>query len=126
MRAWAWISTPDLPPHVNVRLKALENVILELQTFVSRLNTFTDADATPSVLGALVHKTANTGATSITTFDEGEPGRTIILIFGDANTTLVHGTNLQMASNSNLNGASGDTRTFSTDDGTTWYEVPQG
>ena len=104
----------------------LSNVIAEIQGFLSVVNTFADGDTTPSILGALVHKTANTGATSISTFDDGEPGRFFIFIFGDGDTTLVHGANLQLASNSNLTGAAGDTRIFSTDDGIIWAEVPQG
>ena len=126
MRSWAWANRRDLPPEVNVRLQELSNVIAELQGFVSGLGTFADGDTTPSILGSAVFITANTGATSITTFDDGEPGRSFDFIFGDSTTTLVHGTNLQMASNSNLAGTAGDTRRFSTEDGTVWSEVPQG
>ena len=125
MRQWVWISTQDLPPHVNRRLKELEGVIAELQTYVSRLETITNGDTTPSVLGAAVLLTANSGSTSITTFSDGEAGRSIDFIFGDANTTLVHGTNLQLASNANLTGTAGDTRRFATEDGAIWRETPQ-
>ena len=114
-----------MPPEVNVRLTELSNVIAELQGFVSGVKTIANADATPSILGAAVFVTANTGSTSITTFDDGEPGRFFYFVFGDGNTTLVHGTNLQLASNSNLTGAAGDTRIFETLDGTIWSEVPQ-
>ncbi len=107
-------------------MQELSNVIQELQGHTTALGTFADADTTPSVLGASVWKTANTGGTSITTFDDGEQGRRIVLVFGDGNTTLVHGSNLNMVSNANFTGNAGDTRIFATDDGTKWYETPQG
>ena len=125
MRAWAWTRHAEIPPEVNTRMIELANVISELQGFVSGLGTFANGDTTPSILGSAVFITANTSGTSITTFDDGEPGVSKDLIFGDGNTTLVHGTNLQMASNSNLTGTTGDTRRFSTEDGTIWSEVPQ-
>ena len=40
---------------------------------------------------------ANAGAVSITTFDDGEDGQVINLIFGDANTTVVDGATVQLA-----------------------------
>ncbi len=125
MRSVVWTPIASLPSDLNKRLLDWANAITELQGFVSGLGTFADADTTPSILGSAVFLTANTGGTSITTFDDGEPGRSFDLIFGDGNTTLVHGTNLQMASNSNLTGTAGDTRRFSTEDGTVWSEVPQ-
>ena len=126
MRSWTWVNVLQMPAQVNARFKELENVISELQSFVSRVETIADADTTPSVLGAAVLLTANSGATSISTFDDGEPGRSFKLVFGDANTTLLHGSNLQMSGNTNFKGAAGDTRIFTTDDGTLWREVPQG
>lgn len=58
-----------------------------------RIHTFTDADATPSVAtgsrtAPCAFKTANTGSTTITSFDSGSLGQKIIVIFGDANTTI--------------------------------------
>ena len=126
MRSWTWVNVLQMPAQVNARFKELENVISELQSFVSRVETIADADTTPSVLGAAVLLTANSVATSISTFDDGEPGRSFKLVFGDANTTLLHGSNLQMSGNTNLRGAAGDTRIFTTDDGTVWRELPQG
>ena len=126
MRSWTWVNVLQMPAQVNARFKELENVISELQSFVSRVETIADADTTPSVLGAAVLLTANSGATSISTFDDGEPGRSFKLVFGDANTTLLHGSNLHMSGNTNFKGAAGDTRIFTTDNGTLWREVPQG
>ena len=98
-------------------------MIAELQTRVSRLVTITNADTTPSVLGGAVLLTANSGSTSITTFDDGEAGRSIDFIFGDGNTTLVHGTNLQLTGGANYTGTAGDTMSFTTDDGTIWRQI---
>ena len=55
------------------------------------VNLFTDADATPSVrtnLNNQLYKTANTGATTITDFDDGFISQKINVIIGDANTTI--------------------------------------
>ena len=54
-------------------------------------NTFADADTTPSVAGGTSWTSANTGATSITNFDDGTNGQVMFFRFGDANTTLVNG-----------------------------------
>ena len=48
--------------------------------------TFTSTDATPSVSGGVVFKTANASGTVITAFDDGEEGQLIIVIINDANT----------------------------------------
>ncbi len=58
--------------------------------------TFANADTTPDVSRGGVFKTANTGATTITTFDGGSQGMTIAVIFKDGNTTIdFTGTNLE-------------------------------
>lgn len=83
--------------------------------------TFTDTDTTPTVVGSRLFKTANTGATSITTFDNGVAGQEITIIFGDGNTTLVDGATLVMAGSANKTFASTDTWT-GVYDGSVWYE----
>ena len=50
--------------------------------------SFTDADATPSVANGTYFVTANTGATTITDFDDAVLGQEIIVEIGDANTTI--------------------------------------
>ncbi len=60
------------------------------------VQTFTDADATPSVAAGTVFKTANTGATTITALDGGSNGQFIYILINDANTTIdFTGTNLK-------------------------------
>lgn len=85
--------------------------------------TFTDADTTPSVANGTRFKTANTGSTSITDFDNHVTGQRITLIFGDGNTTLVHNASiLNLAGDANFTGADGDIVEF-IDDGGIWREV---
>ena len=50
---------------------------------------FTDGDTTPSVDGGTIWACANSGATSITAFDDGYDGK-IITVVADGNTTFVH------------------------------------
>jgi hypothetical protein len=70
------------------------------------LRSFSDADATPSVYGGAWWQTANTGATSITDFDDGTEGE-IIYVRIDTNTTIVHtGGQIQNTSGANITGDS--------------------
>ena len=89
----------------------------------NRITGFTGGDTTPSVNGGNVFVTANTkSATSITTFDNAVEGQMITIIFGDANTTLVHNTSaILLAGARNWTAASGDTITIIYN--RVWYEV---
>lgn len=86
------------------------------------VESFTDADATPSVAsGQVAYQTANTGATTITDFDDGYEGQTILVVL-DANTTI------DMSANANIRGNDGSDVTGAANDavrctlvGTTWY-----
>ena len=84
------------------------------ETFV----TFTDSDATPSVTAGNLFKT-NTSGVTITTFDDGTAGQTVVVIsagaivYDAASATLNCGT-------SNITTASGDVTTW-VFDGTIWY-----
>ena len=71
--------------------------------------TFTAADATPSVLAGRNFVTANTGATTITDFDDGTDGQEIVVEIGDGNTTIdFTGTNLTGNGGSDWSPADGD------------------
>ena len=62
------------------------NMIVEIGVTYS---TFTNGDTTPDISSGNDFKTANTGATTITDFDNPSPdGQPITIIFGDANTTI--------------------------------------
>lgn len=64
-----------------------------------KVSTFADGDTTPSVKdGHLkVFKTANTGATAITDFDEAQEGQEITVIFTDALTTIADSGNFRLS-----------------------------
>jgi len=61
---------------------------LQNEGLAAEVNTFTNADATPSVKDGYIFKTANTAGTTITSFDDGTAGQEITVILGDANTTF--------------------------------------
>ena len=87
------------------------------------VDTFTDGDTTPSVTGGTVFKTANTGATAITTFDNGSAGQVIYVIHADNNTDFTDGTNLQLFRGLDYTtGQTNDVVTFVCLDGTKWLE----
>lgn len=83
--------------------------------------TFTANDATPSVARGRKFKTANSGATTVTMFDDGEDGQEIFVIINDANTTIdFTGTNLKGNAGVDWTPGSGDTL-IAVYDGTNWY-----
>jgi hypothetical protein len=106
----------------------LERTLDELAGQVSggqSVETFTDADATPDVSRADVFAEANTGATTITAFDNGAVGQRIVIIFSTANTTIQDasvGGVIQLAGGANFVGSANDTLELIFD-GTNWYEL---
>ncbi len=62
----------------------------------------TDGDTTPTVAGVGTLQLLNTSATSITTFDDGDDGQIVHLLFTTANTTLVHSSTLTLAGSTNV------------------------
>lgn len=110
---------------LNRRMKLLEGELSSIRTTQSGVVTFVDGDTTPSVGGGAVFVTANTGNTSVTQFDNGTPGQRVVVVFGDAKTTLVNGTNLKVNGGANFTGAAGNVKQFVTSDGTVFREVSQ-
>lgn len=86
----------------------------------STITTFTDLDATPSVSAGNIFKTANSGATSISTFDDGVAGQEILVIFTDANTSIVESGNVRLSAA--FTSSADDTMRLIYD-GTNWFEV---
>lgn len=74
----------------------------------SGVTTFEDADTTPTVSSARMCRTANTGATTITTFDNGVDGQEIVIQFNDANTTIANGATIKLQGGQNFTGAQYD------------------
>jgi hypothetical protein len=93
-------------------------------------DTFADLDATPDVSGGSHFKTANTGATTITDFDNpNASGQQIVVLIEDANTTiqdLSNGSNIRLQGGIDHGpGAAYDMFTFDYD-GTNWVERNRG
>ncbi|MCB7129899.1 MAG: hypothetical protein J3T61_10230, partial [Candidatus Brocadiales bacterium] len=89
----------------------------------NRETAFTDGDTTPSVLDGNFFVTSNTGATTISDFNDGFPGQTVILRINDANTTIADNANFNLWSGANTTYASSDLIMFQFD-GTAWQETP--
>lgn len=81
-----------------------------------------NADTTPSVARGRVFTVANTGATTITTFDDATPGETYTFIFSDGNTTVQDGANLHLSGGVNFISTADDVLVL-VYDGTSFYEV---
>jgi polygalacturonase len=99
----------------NLQLVMEENVPIKL------VHSFASTDATPSVLGRNIFKTANAGATTITDFDDGIAGQSILVIINDANTTVdFTSSGLKGNGGADWSPTTGDHMTC-VFDGTDWY-----
>lgn len=76
--------------------------------------TFSDGDTTPDTRSGEIWKTANTGTTAITDFDDaGHDGKRITVIVKDGNTDFTHGSGLRLDGSANWTTAvSGSTISF--------------
>jgi hypothetical protein len=83
--------------------------------------TFADGDATPDVSATLGYKTANTGATTITDFDNAT-NKLIVINFGDGNTTISHNANIKLQGGVPFVGATNDSMVL-VHNGSLWLEV---
>jgi hypothetical protein len=86
------------------------------------VSSFADADTTPSVKGHSFWQAFNSGATSITTLDDGKTGHVVTIKFLNANTTMVSGSGLSLAGAVNKTFNGNDVLTLKYD-GTNWLEV---
>lgn len=132
LQRWTWQSIPSgtrwgttLVVAFNTRLKTLENYLAGLLGLSTGRKTLEDAATTPLVTQTRVVLTANTGPTSITGFRGGESGQGVVVLAGDNDTTLVHGTTLRLDQNTDWVAKKGECRQFVTFDGATWYESPR-
>ena len=86
------------------------------------IESFTAGDATPSVRGRTFMQTANTSGTTITDFDEVQPGKTYHILVNDTNTTIdFTSTSLKGNAGVDWSPTTGDTLTIWSPDGTTIY-----
>lgn len=74
---------------------------LQVQEFRMGHTTAANLDTTPSVNGFSTVFLSNTGATSITSLDDGSDNQVVRLIATTANTTLVHSTTLMLSGSVN-------------------------
>lgn len=91
-----------------------------LGTLIRAFVTFIDADTSPSVINGTNFKTANTAATTITTFDDAQTGQEILLVFTDANTTVAETDNIKLSAA--FTSTADDTMRLIFD-GTSWFEL---
>jgi hypothetical protein len=117
--------TLELVRKLNERMRVLVNVLSSLNNQAFGVGDIANADATPALAGFGLWRTANTGATTITALTGVTGPATRVIIFGDSNTTLQHGSNLQLIGDANFAATAGDVVTLVTDDGTLWREAPQ-
>jgi hypothetical protein len=97
-----------------------------LEDPTASITSFANADATPSVGNAIsgFFQTANTGATTITDFDDGYTGQVFVLLINDANTTIQNdGTNIALRPGANFPAKNGDIITFRNYGSGLWREV---
>jgi hypothetical protein len=88
---------------------------------INRMGTYTGGDTTPSVSGVSYLDIRNSGATTITNFDDGVEGQVIFLTFNDSNTT-VNRTNSFLAGGANFVSTQYDTLVLMKQ-GNFWYEI---
>ena len=87
----------------------------------SSVTTITDGDATPSVAQGRLFKTANTGPTTITDFDNGIAGQVIRIVINDGNTIFDFTTSgLKGNGGVDFTAVAGDS-VIAVYDGTDWY-----
>jgi hypothetical protein len=79
--------------------------------WIQREATYTPGDTTPSIRGASWMSVTNSGATTITDFDDAANGQVFTLYFNDANTT-VDRTRCQLEGGVNFTSATGKTLTL--------------
>ncbi len=94
--------------------------LVPFRATIGKFRTFGIGDTTPSVADGETFKTVNTGATSITTFDDGKDGQEILIVFTDVNTTISEAANIKLSAAFTSTADDVMRLIF---DGTSWYEV---
>ncbi len=84
---------------------------------------FVDGDTSPSIKGANVFICANTGATTITDFDDDTEGQMIHILFTNGNTTLQQGATLKHPAAANITPTANDVVTYIRASGTAFQLV---
>ena len=128
---WVWQrldeDTPkgELIAQLNLRLKKLENVFNILGQLVSGLQSL-GATGAPSVNGALAWITAPAAPLTITEFKGGIPGRLLVLIADNGNTTVQHdAAKISLIGGVNYTMNDGDVLVFVCITESYWLEMPK-
>ena len=100
MRTWILLALVCLV--TSVRAEAQTNYGRIRTDGISNKQTITIIGPTPSVSVGNVFITGNSGATSITNFTGGTDSQQIIVICGDANTTIANNSNIVIAAGANI------------------------
>jgi len=112
--------------NTNIDQKILEsryNGVTQIRCYAGMaVNTIPDGFTTPPVSGGNVFKTDNSSATSIIDFSDATVGQKITVIFGDSNTTIVHGSGIILRGGTSVTPSADSVMEF-VYDGTNWYEV---
>jgi len=96
----------------------LQNTLLYYTAFPTMISDNSASPTLPGLQDLVLFN--NSSATNVTSIAGGKTGQRLTVMFGNANTTLVDGTNLRMAGN--LTGAINTTISF-IHDGTNWFET---
>lgn len=122
--AFRWNSRPgDGARDTNLLGKRVEDV-LGRAVFLLAGRTATDADTTPSVAGINQLVLANTGATSVTQFDDGVENQLLVVRATNGNSTLVHNASaIVLRGGANVVMSTNQARTFLRIAGGIWIET---
>jgi Zn-dependent alcohol dehydrogenase len=130
MEGWKWRRIADdttpLDEYirlVNSRMAKLATALEQHQNALIGVDTFNNGAAQPSVYGARVWLAANTVATSITHFRDGEQGQHFTLIATTGNTTVENTATVKTKTGANVVLAANQTMQFVTPDGFNWREI---
>lgn len=125
---WRWYDYPTLAPEINRNMRRLEQELKKFERFVKGATLAPDGATEPVVTDVRVLMTSNTNATSITDFVGAVGGQHLTVIFGDDDTTLVHGiSTIRLDAETDFTGVGGDVLQFvkMVEDGP-WIEIPTG
>lgn len=94
-----------------------------IKDFLLTPQSISDADTTPDVGTYHKFKTANTGTTTITNFDNATIGQEIVIFFDDENTTVQSNANVLLQGGEDFTGSQYDKLVLYKWASTLWVEI---
>ena len=120
-RKWLHLDSADNTLRLAASAPGITSVGAAIATQIAR--SAADGDTTPTVFGGVsVLATTNTSPTTITNLDNGFSSQTVIVKFGDDNTTVAHGSGIALHGGLSRNFATDNTLVLVLLDGV-WFEV---